>query len=283
MGKKVAFITGASRGIGRATAVAMAKAGFNVVLTARTLQKGEKHQHMLTTTDGEPLPGSLEETAQIVRSHGSEALTIRMDLLDMQSIDIAVESAIAKWGRIDVLINNATFQGTGLNIPFQEQNLDDLKRIFDANVFASYHLTRKVVTTMLQREGGIVISLTTGGAEIDPPIPVSKGGWGFGYGASKAAFHRLAGILNIELGEKGIRAFNLQPGVVTTEALLATLGENSKMATAYGSAPPEVPAAVIRWLATDPDAIEFLGKTVHAQDFAREKGLVPGWPPDEKS
>ena len=77
---------------------------------------------------------------------------------------------------------------------------------------------------MIQRGGGIIISLTTGGAEYDPPMPVLKGGWGFGYGASKAAFHRLAGILNAELGEKGIRAFNLQPGVVTTEALLATMG-----------------------------------------------------------
>jgi NAD(P)-dependent dehydrogenase (short-subunit alcohol dehydrogenase family) len=98
---------------------------------------------------------------------------------------------------------------------------------------------------------------------------------------AEAGFHRLAGILNVELGEKGIRAFGLQPGMVTTEALMATLGENSEMATAYGSAPPEVPAAVIRWLATKPDANEFLGKTVHAQNLARKKGLVPGWPPAE--
>lgn len=279
--RKVAFITGASRGIGRATAVAMAEAGYNVVLTARTLKEGESHRHMLTTTDGKPLAGSLEGTAQMVRSHGGEALAIRMDLLDIPSIDTAVESAIGQWGRIDVLVNNATFQGAGVNVPFQEQNLDDLRRVFDANVFATFHLTRRVVMHMVQREGGIIVSLTTGGAEQDPPMPIWKGGWGFGYGASKAAFHRLAGVLNAELGEKGIRAFNLQPGVVTTEALLATLGENSEMATAYGSAPPEVPAEVIRWLATNPDAIEFLGKTVHAQNLARKKGLVRGWPPAE--
>ena len=282
MDRKVAFITGASRGIGRATAVAMAEAGYNVVLTARTLKKGEKYQHMVTTSDGEPLPGSLEETAQMVRSHGGEALAIRMDLLDIPSIDTAVESAIGQWGRIDVLVNNATFQGAGVNVPFQEQNLDVLRRVFDANVFSSFHLTQRVVMHMIQRGGGIIISLTTGGAEFDPPMSVLEGGWGFGYGASKAAFHRLAGILNAELGEKGIRAFNVQPGVVTTEALLATIGENSEMATAYGSAPPEVPAAVIRWLATKPEANEFLGKTVHAQNLARKKGLVRGWPSDEK-
>lgn len=282
MDRKVAFITGASRGIGRATAVAMAEAGYNVVLTARTLKEGESHQHMLTTTDGKPLAGSLEGTAELVLSHGGEAFTIRMDLLDLSTIDSAVESVLAQWERIDVLVNNATFQGAGVNVPFQEQNLDDLRRVFDANVFSSFHLTQRVVMHMIQRGGGIIISLTTGGAEFDPPMSVLEGGWGFGYGASKAAFHRLAGILNAELGEKGIRAFNLQPGVVTTEALLATLGENSEMATAYGSAPPEVPAEVIRWLATNPDAIEFLGKTVHAQNLARNKGLVRGWPSDAK-
>lgn len=281
MEQKVAFITGASRGIGRATALAMAEAGYKVVLTARTLKEGESHQHMVSTPNGNPLPGSLEITAQMVHSQGGEALTIRMDLLDIQSIDNAVESALAQWGQIDVLVNNATFQGAGLNVPFEEQDLDDLKCVFEANVFGPFHLTRQVVMHMVQREGGIVINLTTGGAEYDPPMPVKKGGWGFGYGASKASFHRLAGILNIEFGEGGIRAFNLQPGVVTTEALMATLGENSAMAAAYGSAPPEVPAAVIRWLATEPEAIEFLGKTVHAQSLARNKGLVQGWPASE--
>ncbi len=281
MGKKVAFITGASRGIGRVTAVAMAEAGYNVVLTARTLKEGESHRHMVSTHDGKPLSGSLETTAELVKSQGGKALAIRMDLLDLSTIDSAVESVLAQWGRIDVLVNNATFQGAGVNVPFQEQNLDDLRRIFDANVFSSFHLTQRVVMHMIQRGEGIIISLTTGGAEFDPPMSVLEGGWGFGYGASKAAFHRLAGILNAELGEKGIRAFNLQPGVVTTEALMATLGENSEMAVAYGSAPPEVPAAVIRWLATKPEANEFLGKTVHAQSLARKKGLVPGWPPAE--
>ena len=157
---------------------------------------------MVTTTDGKPLPGSLEETAQIVRSYGREALNIRMDLLDIHSIDTAVESAITQWGRIDVLVNNATFQGAGLNVSFLEQNLDDLKRIFEANVFTTFHLTRRVVKHMVQQKGGIIISLTTGGAEIDPPIPVWKGGWGFGYGASKAAFHRLAGIACAQGGQR---------------------------------------------------------------------------------
>ncbi|MFO8010727.1 MAG: SDR family oxidoreductase [Dehalococcoidia bacterium] len=279
--RKVAFITGASRGIGRAAAVTMAETGFDVVITARTVKQGQRHEHMLSTADGRPLPGSLEETEKLVRGQGREALVLPIDLLDTASIDMAVDSVIAEWGRVDVLVNNATFQGSGINVPFEELELGDLRRVFEANVLAPFHLTKRVVELMLRFGGGVIISLTTGGAEHDPPMPVWKGSWGFGYGASKAAFHRLAGILNMELGGKGIRAYNLNPGVVTTEALLATLGGDSDMAASYGSAPPEVPAAVIRWLATEPEASEYLGKTVHAQSVCRKRGLVTGWPPEQ--
>lgn len=279
MNRKVAFITGASRGIGRATALALAEAGFDGVLTARTLKEGEVHEFRVPTPDGKPLPGSLEQTARAVRALGREALPLRMDLLDLISIDAAVERAFAAWGRVDVLVNNATYQGRGLNEPFEGQAIEDLERVFRGNVFGPFYLTRKIVSRMVENGGGIVINVTSGAAENDPPMPVWEGSWGFSYGASKAAFHRLAGIINVELGGKGIRAFNLQPGVVTTEAMLATLGEKGRMAASFGSAPPEVPAAVIRWLATSEEAVEFLGKTVHAQSVARKRGLVPGWPP----
>lgn len=279
MNRKVAFITGASRGIGRATALALAEAGFDGVLTARTLKEGEVHEFRVPTPDGKPLPGSLEQTARAIRALGREVLPLRMDLLDLASIDAAVERALAAWGRVDVLVNNATYQGRGLNDPFEQQAIEDLERVFWGNVFGPFYLTRKIISRMVQNGGGIVINVTSGAAENDPPMPVWEGSWGFSYGASKAAFHRLAGIINVELGGKGIRAFNLQPGVVTTEAMLVTLGEKGRMAANFGSAPPEVPAAVIRWLATSEEAVEFLGKTVHAQSVARKRGLVPGWPP----
>ncbi len=281
MNKKIAFVTGASRGIGKATAVAMADAGFDVVITARTMKEGEKYEYRVQTPDGAPLPGSLEITAEAARGCGANALSLRMDLLDMASIDAAVEKTIAEWGRIDVLINNATYQGKGMNEPFEELQLEDLERVFRGNVMAPFYLTKKVVSHMVEQGGGIIISLTSGAGESDPPVPVWKGSWGFPYGASKAAFHRLAGILNVELGRKGICAYNLEPGVVTSEALLATLGDKGLLESRYGSAPPEVPAAVIRWLATEKEAKDLLGKTVYAQSFCRKRGLVPGWPPSK--
>ena len=281
MEQQIAFITGASRGIGKATAMAMADAGFDVVITARTMKEGEKHEHMVSARDGAPLPGSLESTDKAVRARGVNALPLRMDLLDMTSIDVAVERAIDEWGHIDVLINNATYQGKGMNEPFEQQQMEDLERVFRGNVLAPFFLTKKVVSHMIERGRGIVISVTSGAGENDPPVPVWKGSWGFSYGASKAAFHRLAGILNVELGSKGIYAYNLEPGVVASEALLATLGDRGLLETSYGSAPPEVPAAVIRWLATEEEAKGMLGKTIYAQSFCRKRGLVPGWPPSK--
>ena len=69
--------------------------------------------------------------------------------------------------------------------------------------------------------------------------------------------------------------------VVTSEALLATIGDKGLLGSSYGSAPPEVPAAVIQWLATESEAKDLLGKTIYAQSFCRKRNLVPGWPPSE--
>ena len=74
---------------------------------------------------------------------------------------------------------------------------------------------------------------------------------------------RLSGILSVELGEQGIRAYTLNPGVVTTDALRATIGDKGVIALRAGSAPPEVPAAVMLWLATHEGAVDHQRKTIH--------------------
>ena len=112
--RKVAFVTGASRGIGRASAIALAEAGCDVVVTARTVREGE-------TSDGRPLPGSIETTATQVEAAGQRALPMRLDLLDEASMQAAVDATLAQWGRIDVLLNNAIYIGpvsyTHLTLP----------------------------------------------------------------------------------------------------------------------------------------------------------------------
>jgi len=274
---KVAFITGASRGIGRETALAFARAGYDLAISARTLEEGETHAHALTDAEGRPLAGSLASTAAAVRALGREVLVLRMDLLDEASVRGAAAAVLAHYGQVDVLVNNAIYQGSDLNLPFMALGGETLQRVFQGYVMAPVVLTQCLLPAMIVRGGGTVINVTSGAGESDPPVAAGKGGWGYAYGAGKAAVSRLSGVLAAEFGEQGIRAFTINPGVVTTEALRATIGDKGVLAMRKGVAPPEVPAAVMCWLATQPEADRFQRRTVQAQAFALEHGVVPDW------
>lgn len=274
---KVAFITGASRGIGRATALAFARAGFDLAISARSLDEGQSHAHGLRNPDGTPLPGSLNATAAAIRELGRKALVVPMDLLDSESVLAASQAVFTEYGRVDVLVNNAIYQGSDLNAPFMQLQPETLERVFQGYVMTPFLLTRAVVSQMLEQGGGVVINVTSGAGETDPPVAAGKGGWGYAYGAGKAAVSRLSGILSVELGEQGISAYTLNPGVVTTDALRATIGDKGVIALRAGSAPPEVPAAVMLWLATHEGAVDHQRKTIHCQPFAREHGIVEDW------
>lgn len=274
---KVAFITGASRGIGRAAALAFARAGYDVAISARTLEEGEQHQHALRDAAGAPLAGSLNGTAEAIRALGARALVVPMDLLDSTTAEQACAAVLAEYGRIDVLVNNAIYQGNDLNSTFLALQPETLERMFKGYILTPLLLSQAVVQRMLGQGGGVVINVTSGAGESDPPVAADKGGWGYAYGAGKAAVSRLSGILSTELGERGIRAYTLNPGVVTTEALKVTIGEQGVIALRAGSAPPEVPAAVMLWLATDPQAPQYQRRTVAAQSLALEHKIVADW------
>ena len=274
---KVAFITGASRGIGRAAALAFARAGYDLAISARTLEEGEQHPHALRDAAGAPLSGSLNSTAEAIRALGGRVLVVPMDLLDSSSAELACAAVLAEYGRIDVLVNNAIYQGNDLNSTFLALQPQTLERMFTGYILTPFLLTQAVVQRMLGQGSGVVINVTSGAGESDPPVAADKGGWGYAYGAGKAAVSRLSGILSTELGERGIRAYTLNPGVVTTEALKVTIGERGVIALRAGSAPPEVPAAVMLWLATDPRAEQYQRRTLAAQALALEYGIVADW------
>ncbi len=277
--QRVALVTGSSRGIGRATAHALAEAGFDLVLAARTLHEGEAFEHSPTVhaSDTKPLPGSLDATAREVRERGQRALSLRMDLLDRQSVVAAAEAAIAEWGQVDLLVNNAVYTGPGNLDLFRDLPVDGVERIFQANLLSQVLLTQQVLPHMLQRGAGTIINVVSAAGANDPPVPADSGGWGFAYGASKAALERLAGVLAVELADKGIRSHSLEPGFVITETMHA-MGLVPRLAAHMPpgiAVTPAVPAAVIAWLATDPEARHFDGRTVSAPSLCRKRQLLP--------
>jgi NAD(P)-dependent dehydrogenase (short-subunit alcohol dehydrogenase family) len=274
----VALVTGASRGIGKAIAVHLARAGFDVAIGARTVHEGETREHSSTVTASNttPLPGSLDTTAELIEAEGRRALPIYVDLLDRTSLGTATATVLERWGRIDVLVNNGRYVGPGHMDQLLDTPVELLDRHLEANVMAPVILTKLVLPQMLDRGEGMVINLASASGRMDPPQPAGSGGWGLGYGMSKGALHRLAGILAVELGDRGIVAFNLSPGFIATERIALDMAEFGF--TAGTGAPPDVVGAVAAWLATSSAARERNGQWVEAQDVCRELALLPGWP-----
>ena len=132
----VAFVTGASRGIGKASAIALAAAGFDVAISARTVHEGDARSQPNSVRADDPavaLPGSLESTAAEVARHGQRALIVPMDLLDVTTVEAAPAIVLAEWGRIDVLFNNAIYQGRGTGDRILDMRMDDIDKTMRGN------------------------------------------------------------------------------------------------------------------------------------------------------
>jgi NAD(P)-dependent dehydrogenase (short-subunit alcohol dehydrogenase family) len=271
-----ALVTGATRGIGKATAIALAEDGWAVAITGRTVRAGEGRDDS-DTGEGRSLPGSLEETAALVRSQGVDCLELAADLHDLDALRDAVSRVIAAWGGVDLLVNNAVDTGPGSMVTVLDLTVTQLEAKLEANVVAPLVLVQAVLPGMVERREGVIVNVTSHTATADPPGPVGEGGWGLGYAASKAAFHRIAPLVAVEHGGQGIRAFNVDPGYVETERQVvnaAALG----LVGHYTGAPPSVPGAAIAWLAGHADEMDN-GQTVRAQKLALTHGLHDDWRP----
>jgi NAD(P)-dependent dehydrogenase (short-subunit alcohol dehydrogenase family) len=279
--RRVALVTGASRGIGRASAVALARAGLDVAITARTMHEGEAIDESVPG-GAVVIPGSLDTTARQIEAAGVRALPIRADLLDRVSLLDATERVLDQWGHVDVLVNNAVHTGPGSMEPFLDLDLDLVEIKLEANVMAQLVLIKSVLPGMLERGEGTIIDMTSAVATSDPAAPTGRGGWGLGYAVTKGAFHRVAGILAIELGPRGIFVVNVEPGYVLTERMVLAQ-ERLGLTDRYPGAPPSVPGAVVAWLAGGPEGVTpeervaINGTTISAQRFARERGLHADW------
>jgi len=279
--RRIALVTGASRGIGRACAIALAAAGLDVAITARTVHEGDAFDESGSTL-GEPIPGSLETTAALIEAAGGRALAVRADLLDRASLIGAAERVLDEWGHVDVLVNNAVHTGPGSMERFVDLDVDTIAAKLEANVVAQLVLIKSVLPSMLERGEGTIMDITSAVATSDPTAPTGEGGWGLGYAVTKGAFHRVAGILAVELGPSGIFVVNVEPGYVLTERMVLAQ-ERLGLAGRYPGAPPSVPGAVVAWLAggtggvTAEERVALNGTTISAQRFARQQGLHADW------
>jgi NAD(P)-dependent dehydrogenase (short-subunit alcohol dehydrogenase family) len=274
--RKVALITGASRGIGKVCAQYLARAGYDVAITARTVQEGEAREHSSTLkkSNTKPLPGSLAATADLVEAEGRRALMVPADLLDPVSLGACVATVLATWGRIDVVVHNGRYIGPGHMDCFIDTPVELIEKQMYANAVAPLHINKLVLPGMIERGTGTIISISSASGYGTPMKPPGEGGWGLGYGMSKAAFHRVAGQLATELGHHGLRFYNVQPNLIATERIAADMAE---FGIENNGAPADVIGVVVQWLLTDPEAAPLNGHNIEAQFFCHERGLLPGW------
>jgi NAD(P)-dependent dehydrogenase (short-subunit alcohol dehydrogenase family) len=195
-----ALVTGASRGIGAATACRLAAEGANVAIVARAQGTGM------------PAPGTLAETAERARAFGTSVVMIEADVSDPVSrATIAPQAVEGLGGPIDILVNNAA-----TNTPFRLMGYapDRRRHIFELNVFGPLDLVQAVVPTMVERGRGWIVNVGSGTARIGgpPPFRVDEFGIRLGmYGTTKAALDRMTYALAVELYGTGVRVNAVRP------------------------------------------------------------------------
>ncbi len=271
---KVAFITGASRGIGRGCALELAKRGFNLVLTARTVTGQERFEHSSTVkhSSDAPLPGSLEATAAEVRALGADAAVIKLDLSVRADWPAAIDAAMRRFGRIDVLVNNGRYIGPGHMDWFEDTPVELIEQMMLCNVIAPLHVIKLCMPIMRRQGGGIVINITSSAGDRETPALIGGGGWGLGYSITKAAFNRMVPGLAKELRRDGIAVIGLMPGFVGTERMAIELGQFGFDASQ--ALPVDNPGRVCAMLATATDPMFFSGRDVHGPTFHAEHALT---------
>lgn len=182
---KVVIVTGASSGIGAATARAASRAGARLVLAAR---------------DGERLEALAAEV--------TEAVVVPTDMRDPAAIRHLVDTAADRFGHVDVLVNNA---GQGLHVPVEHIRLEDLVAITELNVYGTLLAMQAVIPLMRSAGGGCIVNISSGTTRLATPVGTG------GYSATKAAINMLSRAARAELAVDGIVVSTVYPFVTATE------------------------------------------------------------------
>ncbi len=186
--QRVAIVTGASSGIGMETAAAFARRGYAVVLAARR-------------------PDRLGEVADRCRAGGGEVLVLPTDVADRQQVQALVDGAVDRFGRVDVMVNNA---GIGLSARVQETSDQDMRAIFQTNFFGVFYGCKAAAAVMIHQRSGHIFNVSS---------VIGKRGTPFhgAYCATKFAVVGLSDSLRVELRPYGVRVTCVCPALTTTE------------------------------------------------------------------
>ena len=232
LGGKVALITGASQGLGRALALAYAKEGARVVINARSEE-------------------SIRPVAGEVEASDAEVLALAADVSKRADVERLVDAAVERFDRIDVLVNNAGVLGP--RVAIAEYPEDEWRRVIDANLTGPFLVSKAVVPHM--PEGGSILNVVSGVSVEGRPE------WG-AYSVSKFGVEGLTQILASELEERGIRVNAVDPGGMRTGMRAAAYPEEDPMTRIT----PEENTGVFLYLASD-ESKGVTGERFKAQEF----------------
>jgi NAD(P)-dependent dehydrogenase (short-subunit alcohol dehydrogenase family) len=234
LGDKVALITGASQGLGRALALAFAEEGARVVVNARSDE-------------------SVRPVAGEVEGAGAEVLAVAADVSRETEVERLVRETVERFGRIDVLVNNAGLLGPRVGV--EDYPEDEWRRVIDANLTGPYLVSKATIPHL--SEGGSIINVVSG-------VSVEgRAQWG-AYSVSKFGVEGLTQILASELAERGIRVNAVDPGGMRTDMRAAAYPEEDPQTRIT----PEENTAVFLYLASD-ESKGVTGERFKAQEFRR--------------
>lgn len=261
---RVAVVTGASRGAGKGIAVALAEAGMTVYITGRTQTEG-------SSSDG--LPGTVHQTADDIAAGGGTAIPLICDHRDDDQVRALFERIDREYGRLDILVNNATALSAppdSPDQPFWQRPLAEELKPLDVGL-RSHFVAAYYAAPLLIRAGGLVVHTSSPGARTYLP-----GVHGPVYGAGKAGSDKLAHDMAHEFRPHGVAVVSIWMGVLNTEQLQrGGLDPDRLVGTVFpGVESPAVTGRVIAALAGDPAVLARTGRTYWGSELASEYGIT---------